>query len=398
MPHHLLKAAQIARLAEEPGKHGDGAGLFLHVHKPGQASWGYKFRLNGQTLWGSIGPARLYTLAQARDRHAALCRIIKEEKRDPRKLAITAGASLAVAGEPAGESLAELLVRYLVKTAPLFKEGKALGLGELSTAKLEEKIREGKAGKEACSYYRNFDRLDATMKRTPAAAINPLAYRNAVEAIWPDKKPTTERMIKRLGTLLEFQRSGKTSKAEHKVVNHPAMPYRDVAAFMGKLASGTTVGARTLQWTILTAARASETLEATWGEIGEEDGAPVWRLSRERMKADEPHIVPLTSEMLAILGPREADDQPLFRGGAGGFPNAGVMWQLMKRARLPYVPHGFRTSFRSWAGDCTDFPREIAEKAIAHAVPGVEGDYDRGDKLAKRRALMEAWCAFALSA
>src|SRR4051794_12670722 len=104
MPHHLLKAGQIARLVETKGKHRDGAGLFLHVHKPGQASWGYKFRLNRQTLWGTIGPARLYSLAAARDRHAALCRIIKEEKRDPRKLAITAGAPIAGAGEPAGES------------------------------------------------------------------------------------------------------------------------------------------------------------------------------------------------------------------------------------------------------------------------------------------------------
>jgi integrase len=234
------------------------------------------------------------------------------------------------------------------------------------------------------------------MLGTPAQAINHLAFRNAVEAIWPDKKPSTERMIKRLATLLEFQRSGKTSKAEHKVINHPAMPYLDLPAFMQHLATRTTVGARALRWTILTAARTDESLGAVWGEIGEEDGAPVWRLSKERMKADEPHIVPLTRQMLDILGPREADDQPLFRGGGGGFPNAGVMWQLMNRARLPYVPHGFRTSFRSWAGDCTDFPREIAEKAIAHVVPGVEGDYDRGDKLAKRRLLMETWAAYCL--
>jgi integrase len=93
---------------------------------------------------------------------------------------------------------------------------------------------------------------------------------------------------------------------------------------MRSLATRTTVGARALRWTILTAARTEETLEATWREITEVDGAPVWSLPGERMKAGLPHVVPLTPEMLAVLGEREADDQPLFRGGEGGFPNKGV--------------------------------------------------------------------------
>jgi hypothetical protein len=105
-------------------------------------------------------------------------------------------------------------------------------------------------------------------------------------------------------------------------------------------------------------------------------------------------VVSDLDNLLALLGEREGDDAPLFRGAAGGFPNKGNMYQVLVRKHPGLTVHSFRTSFRSWAGDCTDFPREVAEKAIAHAVPGVEGDYDRGEKLAKRRQLMEAWCRF----
>jgi integrase len=340
-------------------------------------------------------------LAQARDRHAAIGRIIKEEKRDPRAasfvpVTITAGAAIADAGKPAGEPLSELLIRYLVDAAPTWKSGKAME--GFPAAKIAQLIKDGKAGKEAKSYTSMFDRLGPEFISAPAQSINALAFRNAVKAIWPDNAATVERMVKRLGMLLEWQRSGKHRGNKPKVKHHPAMPYPDVPAYMRHLTTRTTVGALALRWTILTAARTDETLSATWGEIKEVDGAPVWALSAERMKAIEPHVVPLTSEMLALIGERRADDQPLFVGGDGGFPNKGVIYQALMKSHPDLTVHGFRTSFRSWVADCTDFPREIAEKAIAHAVPGVEGAYNRGDLLAKRRLLMEAWCAFALSA
>jgi hypothetical protein len=108
MPHHLLKSADINRKRDQPGKHRDGAGLFLHVHKPGQASWGYKFRLNGKTLWGSIGPLSIYSLTQARDKHRDLRAIIHGGK-DPRR---------AGAGEAAGASFETALTDYLREASP----------------------------------------------------------------------------------------------------------------------------------------------------------------------------------------------------------------------------------------------------------------------------------------
>jgi integrase len=402
MPDKLLTVAQVTRKAQEKGKHRDGGGLFLHVHKPGQASWTYQFRLNGKTLWGTIGPLRLYPLALARARHAAFCRILKEEKRDPRKaVVITPATTTPIGGDAKGETLGDLLIRYLVKSAPHWKRSKAL-LEDLPRAKVEQLIRDGNAGKEPLSYTTTFNRREPQLMNAVAQSVNPLAFREAVETIWPANPATVERMVKRLGTLLEFQRTGKANGAAPKVINHPAMLYQEVPAFMGDLAERKTVGARALRFTILTAARTNETLEGTWGEIGEIDGAPVWILSAERMKADDRHVVPLTPEAITLLGPRRADDAPLFRGEAGGFPNAGVMWHALQKTKphpldkdgRKVVVHGFRTTFRSWAADCTDYPREIAEKALAHAVPGTEGDYNRAELLAKRRLLMGAWATF----
>jgi hypothetical protein len=256
MARDLLTVAQINRYVEKhtgkPIKYRDGRGLFLHVHKQGQASWTYQFRLGGKTLWGTIGPLRLYALAQARERHVEFCRIVKEEQRDPRKVVIvtptlTASAMDADAGEAMGELLSELLKRYLVEAAPTWKSGKPL-LEGLPEAKVADRIKDGEAGKEAQSYTTMFNRLPQFMI-LPAHSINPLAFRLAVKAIWPENGATVERMVKRLGTLLEYQRTGKVRGKAPKVKHHDAMPYKDVPAFMHSLAARTTVGARALRWT-----------------------------------------------------------------------------------------------------------------------------------------------------
>jgi integrase len=181
------------------------------------------------------------------------------------------------------------------------------------------------------------------------------------------------------------------------------MPYPDVPAFMRDLASRRFTSARALRWTILSAVRTSETREATWSEIVEIDGKPCWFLSAERMKVEGnlSHTVPLTKAMLDIIGKRptgkNAANTPLFPGNRGArFLNPGSMLDELRKTVTADVAdvHGFRTSFRSWAADCTDIPREVCEKALAHAVPGVEGDYQRGELLAKRRKLMEQWAKF----
>jgi integrase len=165
------------------------------------------------------------------------------------------------------------------------------------------------------------------------------------------------------------------------------------------LATRPLVGARALRWTILTAVRSGSTYKAKWREIGERDGKPVWLIPGEHMKDGNEFAVPLTPEMLAIIGPRGADNAPIFVGGAGGSANVGTMYQALRRHRPGLTLHGFRSAFRSWGMDCPDFPREVLEMALAHRVGGkTEKAYARSAMLERRREVMERWASFALSA
>lgn len=152
---------------------------------------------------------------------------------------------------------------------------------------------------------------------------------------------------------------------------------------------------------ILTAARAGEVFGATWGEIDLK--AKVWTVPANRMKAGKEHRVPLTSRAIEILEDtermRETDDAKafVFPGGRRGRPLSNMAFKqlLVRMGESGFVPHGFRSSFRDWCGECTPFPREVAEAALAHIVGNsVEQAYRRGDALEKRRELMKAWEGF----
>jgi len=299
------------------------------------------------------------------------------------------------------EPLSALLTRFMIEHAPKWKSAKGLLEGK-TQAQIAELIATDKAGKAAKDYRRMFAQLPTDILAADAQTVHPLTFRTACKAIWPDNPDSIARIMKRLGTLQLYQTTGvvKGSKKNRAKNRHPSMPYPDVPTFMRDLESRDHVAARALRWTILSAVRANETREATWREIVEVDGNPCWFLSAERMKAENSHTVPLTRAMLDIIGKRptgkNAGNVPLFPGIGARFMNNGLMLEeLRKTVRADVADvHGFRTSFRSWAADCTDLPREVAEKALAHVVPGVEGDYQRGLLLEKRRKLMDQWATF----
>jgi integrase len=177
--------------------------------------------------------------------------------------------------------------------------------------------------------------------------------------------------------------------------HHAALPYRDIPKVMGALRSRTSVAARLAEFTILTAARSGEALGATWSEIDPE--AKTWSVPAARMKAARIHTVPLSDRALAIL--RELEPEGgisvglIFAESERQLSNMAVP-MLLRRMGLEITLHGFRSSFRDWAGDRTTFPREIAEAALAHYAGGVEAAYRRGDALDKRRKLMDAWAKY----
>jgi integrase len=183
--------------------------------------------------------------------------------------------------------------------------------------------------------------------------------------------------------------------------HHAALPFSELPAFMVKLRERDAFAARALEFTILTAARSGEVYGARWSEIDWD--AKVWTVPANRMKAGRAHRVPLTPavmrilEVAAKLRTDDGLDVLVFPSRKAGQPMSGMAMKMLLR-RMGYdaiTVHGFRSSFRDWAGERTHFPWEVAEAALAHVIGDeTERAYRRGDALEKRRELMEAWAAF----
>jgi integrase len=179
---------------------------------------------------------------------------------------------------------------------------------------------------------------------------------------------------------------GKVAKAKH----HAALDYREVAAFMAELRPREVITARGLEFTILTAARTGEVIGATWGEFDLE--ARLWTVPAARMKGGREHRVPLSEAAVAVLEAvrRFLNDDRVFP-----ISNMGMPMLLRRMERGDLTVHGFRSTFRDWAGDATMIQREVVEAALAHtAGDKAEQAYRRGDALEKRRKLMAAWAEF----
>jgi len=189
-----------------------------------------------------------------------------------------------------------------------------------------------------------------------------------------------------------------------RVVHHAAIPYRELPPIFLRLGQQAGVATLAVRFLCLTAARSGEVRHAVWSEIDE--GRRVWTIPAERMKAKREHRIPLTDAAMTILKQLEmlrsshVSSGPIFPGGKIGAPlsDVSISKALHRAAGTPGVTvHGLRSSFRDWAAEETDFPREVAEMALAHAIGDkVEAAYRRGDLFAKRLDLMRSWERFCL--
>jgi integrase len=269
----------------------------------------------------------------------------------------------------------------------------------------------------------------------PVAEIGVGAVMRAIEPIWSTKTETASRVRMRIEAVLDYARARgwrtgdnparwrghienllpKRSKAQ-TVEHHAALPWKEIGAFMAKLADQDGTAALALRFTILTAARTSEAIEARWSEF--DINAAVWTIPPERMKAGREHRVPLSAEAIGILRTLQAvrtvglrtpgaDAEPspadakaqtyVFPGARPGksLSNMAMAALLRRMDRGDLTVHGFRSTFRDWAGESTNYPRELAEAALAHTLKDkTEAAYARGDALEKRRRLMRDWATF----
>jgi integrase len=236
----------------------------------------------------------------------------------------------------------------------------------------------------------------------------------ALEPVWTTKNETASRLRSRIELVLDWAtarglregpnparwrghldkllpKPSKVKKAEH----HAALPVGDVGAFMARLREVEGMGARALEFVILTAARSGEVRGAKWSEI--DVRANVWTVPGDRMKAGREHRVPLSDAALALLKalPRVDGGELVFPSPKGGALSDMTLTAVTRRLKVDAVPHGFRSTFRDWAAERTHYPRDVAEMALAHAIADrVEAAYRRGDLYEKRRLMMADWAAF----
>ncbi|OMW29767.1 integrase [Burkholderia pseudomallei] len=237
-----------------------------------------------------------------------------------------------------------------------------------------------------------------------------------LEPIWTTKTETASRVRGRIESVLDWAtvrgyRCGenparlkghldtllpKRSRVQ-KVKHHPALPYADLPAFMKKLRTEEGIAARALEFLILTATRTNEVIGAIWPEFDLDEG--VWVIPAERMKMRKEHRVPLSASAASIIKAQKEMRQGdfVFSGARYGKPLSNMaMLQLLERMKRDDITvHGFRSTFRDWAGETTHYPREVCEAALAHGIKDkAEAAYARGDLYVKRAALMEDWAKF----
>jgi integrase len=391
MASEKLTAVKVAK-ARIPGMLGDGKGLWLRIAPGGSKSWVFRFMLAGRSREMGLGSVDDVTLAEAREL-ARECRKLCTQGIDP------------------------IETRRARRAALRLESARAMTFEECATAYIAAHEVGWKNEKHAkqwpqtlkASVYPVFGSL-------PVQAVDVGLVMKAVEPIWIEKPETAARIRGRIEAVLDWAtargyRQGENparwkghlknllpAKTKLRRVEHlAALPYAEIGDFVTQLRRRDGIDARALEFAILTAARAGEVRGATWDEL--DLGGPHWTISAERMKADREHRVPLSDRALEILL-----DMQKFRQGALVFPGGRVGRPLSHMAMLRVLGamgrddvtvHGFRSSFRDWAAECTNFPREVCEAALAHTIKSrVEAAYRRGDLFEKRRLLMAAWARY----
>lgn len=369
------------RAATRAGKLGDGGGLYLDVKPSGAKSWAFVWKASGKRREMGLGAYPAVTLAKAR-KLAGAHREAVAEGRNP----------IAERQKEAEPTFAECADTFLASMEGQWRNEKHRAQWRMTLREYAQPLSAKKVSEVG---------TDDVLK-----VLNPL---------WKKRPETASRLRGRIERVLDYAKARGWRTGENPALwrghlknilpprqrltrgHHAAMPYGDIPAFLQSLTGRDAIAARALEFLILTAARSGEVLEATWNEFDLD--AELWTVPAHRMKAGKEHRVPLSPRALAIVKAlhetRHSDF--VFPGYARGRPLSNMAFvMLMRRMKADaYTPHGFRSGFRDWAGDCTSFPRDVAEQALAHRVgDATERAYRRADALEKRRKLMVAWANY----
>jgi integrase len=391
-----LSARGIAA-ATKPGLYGDGNGLWLQVGPNGNKAWCFRYMLAGKARQMGMGAIADYTLAEARDRVRSARQKVRDgidpiEQKKAERAVLRADDAKAV-------TFAEAAARYIKAHEAGWKSDKH---GAQWGASLE-----------TYAY--------PTIGKLPVGKVETAHVLKIIEPIWTTKTETANRVRGRIESVLDWAKARHLRDGENparwkghidsllparekitKVKHHEALPFVDMQGFMAKLRAMTSISARALEFTILTAARTGEAIGAVESEVDLANG--VWTIPGERMKSGKEHRVPLPARALEIIAttPREKGSAFLFSGArkGKGLSNMAMLECLRGIEGCDNLTvHGFRSTFRDWAGDMTNFQTDVIEAALAHQLKDkVEAAYRRGNALEKRRRLMDAWAGYCAQA
>jgi integrase len=372
---HKLTALQVKN-AKPGDKLSDGGGLRLDLDKNGNAAWIFRYTspATGRERFMGLGPANDVSLTRARDA-AQEARELLREHVDPieRRNQQRAAAKVAENRSITFKTYAEQFIG-----------------GRESTWKNEKHRQQWRNSLRDYAY--------PHIGGTPVADVDTDAVLRVLRPIWNEKKETARRVRGRIEMILNAAKAEKLRTGENpalwrghldqvlarrkksEVKHHPALPYSEVPAFMAKLRADQSDAARMLEFIILTAVRYDVAPPRDGEVVGD-----LWKIPGHRMKAEREFDVPLSKAAAALLPVPKVSDTALAKC-------------IRRHTASPATTHGFRSTFRDWAGDCTSFPRDVAEAALAHAVEDeTEAAYRRSTALVKRRKLMDDWARYCAS-
>jgi integrase len=381
--------ARTVQTINEVGRHPDGNGLYLNVSANGGRRWVFLYRIAGRL--SKNGKKKLFEMGLGSASSVSL-----KEARE----------AAQVARKQLRDGLDPLQQRRKSSTKP-FSECAAEYI-----ASQESGWRNPKHGEQWRNTLATY--ADPKIGELPVDTITVDHVLDILKPIWKTKTETASRVRGRIESILDWAAAHKYRSAENparwrghldkvlppmrkvaKVEHHPALPYRDMPAFMTDLRGRDGTAAKALEFTILTAARTGETIGAKWDEIDFKD--KVWTIPAERMKAGVEHQVPLSARAIEILANLNQETDYVFPGQEIDKPLSNMaMLALLKRMnRSDLTVHGFRSTFRDWAAETTEYPNELVEMALAHTIKNkAEAAYRRGNLLERRRALMQSWADF----
>jgi integrase len=368
---------------KKSGRHSDGGGLYLVVDENGSKRWVFLFRWEGRQPEMGLGPLSAVPLARAREL-AAECRALLASGISPLE------ARKSERAAPASTTFGTFATSFIELNEPGWRNAKHRQQWKNTLRDHAKPLRS--------------KRLDGITTEDVLAVLTP---------IWQVRPETASRLRGRIERILDAAKVSGLRSGENPARwrghlqallpkpkklsrgHHRALAYSEVPAFMARLRERPAIAARALEFLILTAARSGEVLNARWEEVDIE--TKLWRVPPSRMKGGREHRVPLSDRALAILEEVKqlgSGEHFIFPGQRPRRPLSGMALEMLLRrfGITEATPHGFRSSFRDWAGNETSAPREVAEAVLAHAIGDrTEQSYRRSDALAKRRKLMDAW-------